>query len=347
VSVVIASRGRPKSLVRCLDALCAQTLPRDRFEVVVCDDESPEPIEPLLASFTSRLALRVVRQRHAGPAAARNQGARNATGRHLAFTDDDCVPAPEWLELLLARFERHPGHLIGGSIVNLLPGDPYATATQLIMSCVYDYYARHPAGQRFYSTTNLAAPASRFWLLHGFSERFPRAAGEDYDFCARWHEAGFPDAYAPEVEVGHGHAHTLRSFVRQHFNYGRALFRVREGMARRRGRGGIQLESPSFYREILLYPLRQRLGARAIEYTALVLLSQVATGVGAFWEWAIAPDPSFRQPEAPIVESDAAAAPARSSGEQRRGGRRPSPSAGVTRAPRVSDAPSAGPGASP
>lgn len=348
MSVVIASRGRPGSLVRCLQALCAQSVPRGRFEVVVCDDESPEPLEPLLASFADRLTLRVVRQRHAGPAAARNQGARNAVGRHLAFTDDDCVPAPEWLELLLARFERHPGHLIGGSIVNLLPDDPYATATQLIMSCVYDYYARHPAGQRFYSTTNLATPASRFWLLNGFSERFPRAAGEDYDFCARWHEAGFSDVYAPEVEVGHGHPHTFRSFVRQHFNYGRALFRVREGMARRRGRGGIQLESPSFYREILLYPLRQQFGARALQYTALVLLSQAATAVGAFWEWAIAPDPSFRQPEPPIAESESSDAPIpRISGEPRRGGRRPSPSPGATRAPRATDAPSTGPGASP
>jgi GT2 family glycosyltransferase len=348
VSVVIASHGRPKSLVRCLESLCAQTLPRDRFEVVVCDDESPEPIEPLVAGFAERLWQRLVRQPHAGPAAARNQGARHAAGRLLAFTDDDCVPAPEWLELLLARTARHPGHLVGGSIVNLLPGDPYATATQLIMSCVYDYYARHPAGQRFYSTTNLAAPASRFWLLHGFSERFPRAAGEDYDFCARWHEAGFPDVYAPEVEVGHGHAHNFRSFLRQHFNYGRALFRVREGMARRRGHAGIELESPSFYREILFYPLRQRLGARALGYTALVLLSQAATAAGAFWEWVIAPDPSFKQPEAPVVESDAAAAtPAHISGEQRRGGRRPSPSPGATRAPRVKDAPSTGPGARP
>jgi GT2 family glycosyltransferase len=348
VTVVIASRGRPSSLVRCLEALCVQSIARDRFEVVVCDDESPEPIEPLLASFADRLTLRVVRQRHAGPAAARNHGARHAVGRHLAFTDDDCVPAPEWLELLLARFERHPGHLIGGSIVNLLPGDPYATATQLIMSCVYDYYARHPAGQRFYSTTNLAVPTSRFWLLQGFSERFPRAAGEDYDFCARWHEAGFPNVYAPEVEVGHGHGHTLRSFLRQHFNYGRALFRVREGMARRRGRGGIQLESPSFYREIVLYPLRQRLGARAIEYTALVLVSQGATAAGAFWEWAIAPDPAFRQPEPAIGEVEGSVAPpAHLSGEQRRGGRRTSPARGTPRSPRTTDAPSTGPGASP
>jgi GT2 family glycosyltransferase len=293
VSVVIPTYARTASLTRCLEGLCAQTLPRDAFEVIVCDDGSPTPIAPELTRFNERLTLTVVRKERGGPAAARNEGARHASGQCIAFTDDDCVPAPEWLELLVARIGRHPGHLIGGSIVNLLPDDPFATATQMIMACVYDYYTRHPGSQRFYSTTNLAVPTSRFWLLDGFSEQYQRAAGEDYDFCARWHEAGFPNFYAPEAEVGHAHGHSLRSFWRQHFGYGRALLRVRQGMARRRGRGGIQLESARFYREILTYPLRHVSGPRALRYAALVLLSQMATVVGALREW-IAPDEGWR-----------------------------------------------------
>jgi GT2 family glycosyltransferase len=231
------------------------------------------------------MTVSVVRRSRGGPAAARNEGARHARGQFLAFTDDDCVPAPNWLETLVARMRRHPGSLIGGSIVNVLPDDPYATATQMIMNCVYDYYARSDTGHRFFSTSNLAVPANRFWLLDGFSERFPRAAGEDYDFCARWREAGFQNAYAPEVEVGHAHGHTLRSFWRQHYGYGRALLRVREGMARRHGRSGIELESPGFYRQILTYPLKHSTDGRAVRNTALVLLAQVATVAGGLREW--------------------------------------------------------------
>lgn len=285
VSVVIPSHGRDGSLARALEALTAQTLSRERFEVIVCDDGNAVPLEPAIAHFGDRLELTVVRRTHAGPAAARNEGARHANGRILAFTDDDCEPAEDWLRLLVDRHDRHRGHLIGGSVVNLLPEDPYATATQLITSCVYEYYARHPEGRRFYSTTNLSVPASRFWLLNGFSEQFPRAAGEDYDFCARWQEAGFPHAYAPEVEVGHAHGHTLRTFWGQHFGYGRALFRVREGIARRQGHRGIALESPRFYRQILTYPLQQGRGVRALRDVALVALSQVATVSGAAREW--------------------------------------------------------------
>jgi GT2 family glycosyltransferase len=284
VSVVIPTFSRPESLARCLAALAAQSLPRSAFEVIVCDDGSPSPATATVKPFADRMAVRVVRRPRAGPAAARNEGARHARAAILAFTDDDCVPSPLWLELLVERMRRHPGHMIGGSIVNVLPHDPYATATQLVMSSVYDYYARHSVGNRFFSTTNLAVPANRFWLLEGYSERFPRAAGEDYDFCARWAEAGFPSEYAPEVEVGHAHGHTFSSFWRQHFGYGRALLRVRQGMAQRRGRLGIDLESPRFYRQILTYPLLYSEHGSAVRNEALVLLSQVATMAGALRE---------------------------------------------------------------
>jgi GT2 family glycosyltransferase len=301
VSVVVPTHGRPESLANCLAALAEQTLPRHAFEVIVCDDGSPEPVAPVVARFSDRLAVRVIRQPRKGPAAARNAAARHARGRYLAFTDDDCVPTPHWLELMLERMQRHPGHMIGGLIVNLLSRDPYATATQLIQSCVYDYYTRYDVGHRFFSTANLAMPASRFWMLDGFSERFSRAAGEDYDLCARWQEAGFPSEYAPEVEVGHAHGHTFGSFWRQHFGYGRALLRVRQGMARRRGRLGIQLESPGFYHQILTYPLRH--SERRARNAALVALSQVATMAGALRELLFGA-------ELPQGASDAARSPA-------------------------------------
>lgn len=284
MSVVIPTHGRPTSLLKCLEGLARQTLGKRDFEVIVSDDGSPEPVAPAVATFAERLTVRVERRLRSGPAAARNAGARLARARILAFIDDDCVPAPTWLDLLLDRTRRHPGHMIGGQIVNLLPKDPYATATQLIQSSVYEYYATHDVGHRFFTTANLAIPANRFWLLDGFSERFRTPAGEDYDLCARWQEAGFPSEYAPEVEVGHAHGHTLRSFWRQHFGYGRALLRVREGMARRRGRSGIELEAPSFYRQILSYPIQHSEPGRAMRNVTLVVLSQAATLAGALRE---------------------------------------------------------------
>lgn len=263
-----------------MEALCAQTLSRCSFEVVICDDGSPEPLAPAVAPFESRLALRLISQPNAGPAAARNHGARMARGSILAFTDDDCIPAPDWLERLAARFERNPDQLVGGGMTNTLPLDPYATATQLLMDSVYEYHEERPAGQRFYSTTNLAVPADRFRQIGGFSEDYLHAAGEDYDFCARWNESGFGASYAPDAIVGHAHGHNLASFCKQHFTYGRALLRVRQRAARRQRRA-IRLEPARFYSRLLAYPVRHGRGMRRWTQAALVLLSQVATAAGA------------------------------------------------------------------
>jgi len=293
-----------------LEALCAQTLPRDQFEVVVCDDGSVQPIAPEIAHFGDRLSLTVVRQPQGGPAAARNFGASHAAARYLAFTDDDCVPARDWLERLLARFDQRPGHLIGGAIVNLLPDDPYATGTQVIMDYVYDESTRNGAHYHYYSTTNFAVPADRFSALGGFAVSFPRAAGEDYDLCARWHHAGFPSEYASEAVVGHAHGHTLVSYLRQHFNYGRGLLRVRQREAERSGQGHLKVERAGFYVGLVRYPATKTSEpmGRRLQYATLVVLAQAATAVGAMRELAFgsrAPEREEQKaaPSAPVERS--------------------------------------------
>ena len=279
LSVVIPAHRRPAALQRCLAALATQRLPRAAFEVIVCDDGSPDPLAPHLEEFAGRLTLTVLRQPNAGPAAARNAGARQARGAYLAFTDDDCAPAEDWLARLAERIERHPGHLIGGGIVNDLPHDRYAVASQLVGDAVVDHYERHGVVERFYSTSNLTVPADEFRRIGGFDERFTEAAGEDYDLCARWHRAALPSVYAPEAVVRHAHAHTAGSFWRQHFGYGQALLRMRRRMARRERRP-LRLEAPRFYAHLVTYPLRRGLGMRGVGLAALVLLSQIAAAAG-------------------------------------------------------------------
>jgi glycosyltransferase involved in cell wall biosynthesis len=290
IAVIIPTYGRANTLAGCLRALAAQTLVRDRFEVVVCDDGSHDPVSSSLATLIEdlrcRLHLRVLRQERAGPAAARNRGAAMARARWLAFTDDDCRPAPDWLERLLARFATAPDTLIGGGLEAPPAADARARATQVIMDFVYAEQERR-GGMRLFSTSNLALPAAGFHRLGGFSSAFARAGGEDYDLCARWYALAGPTTYAPEARITHEHSLTLARYLRQHFEYGRGLLRMRRRLHAR----GIDLNRERrlqravwrFYLRLIAAPVRQR-GARGTGCALLVALAQMATAAGGLRE---------------------------------------------------------------
>lgn len=104
-SVVVSTFRRADMLPDLIRGLEAQTCPADRFEVVVVDNGSPDATSDVLADLAARstLTLRGVRlDENVGSSGGRNAGWRAARGEVIAFTDDDCVPEPEWLERGLA-----------------------------------------------------------------------------------------------------------------------------------------------------------------------------------------------------------------------------------------------------
>lgn len=111
-SIVIPTDQRPALLLKCLDTLGQQHLPRDQFEIIVVDDGNSADTETAVLLFAKQIArsggpleVRYLRQpERRGPAAARNRGWRAARGRIIAFTDVDCLPHPEWLSRALPRF---------------------------------------------------------------------------------------------------------------------------------------------------------------------------------------------------------------------------------------------------
>jgi GT2 family glycosyltransferase len=281
VSVVIPGFGRAAALADCLRALAAQTLSRDRFEVIVCDDGSEVELATALEPAIGTLAgLRVtfVRQDNSGPATARNRGADAAQGSYLAFTDDDCRPAADWLEKLVQHFAANPNVLIGGGMCTASTSDAYARATQAIMRFVYADQLKR-GGMLLFSTSNLALPARAFRDMGGFSSSFRRAGGEDYDLCARWYNQGGEMAYLPDALVVHDHALTLGGYLRQHYRYGRGLFIMRR---RLKERGGVIRPGRipgSFHLRLIASPIRAGRPS-GFGCALLIALSQLATASG-------------------------------------------------------------------
>ena len=246
------------------------------------NDGGTETLEPVLKPFRDRLDIVLVEQSRRGPAAARNAGAIGAHGQYLAFTDDDCMVDAGWLSHLHARLlEESPTAMVGGRTINALQRNAFSTASQELISHLYDWYGS--SSNSFVASNNVAVSAEVFRRIGGFDEAFPRAAGEDRELCDRWRHHGYAIVIASEPVVYHSHDLTLPRFLRQHFAYGRGAYHYHRIRSERRSER-LRVEPLRFYTTLLAYPMSRGNGPRALSHMALLALSQLANAAGYAWE---------------------------------------------------------------
>jgi GT2 family glycosyltransferase len=279
-SVVIPTRGRPAQLKRCLAAL-ANLDTAAAFEVVVVDDGGTLDLRREDSAGLEH--VEVVRRAQAGPAAARNAGVAAASGDWIAFVDDDCRVEPGWLTALGDALAAHPHDAVAGKVVNALPDDVYAAATQQLIDFARDWYAASDPVRRYATSNNLALGRLAFLDIGGFDPRFSLAAGEDREFSRRWLAAGRQIVEAPNAVVRHAHQLSLRGFLRQHFNYGRGAFTFHGADA---AAADGRFAAWRFYTGLVASPLRSRSTppGRAARLAALLVSSQAATAAGYLWQ---------------------------------------------------------------
>lgn len=273
-SIIIPTYNRPEQLASCLEACSKLDYPRDRFEIIVVDDGEGTPTGTRVQSIKGPGAT-IISKDHTGPGAARNLGASVAKGDYLAFTDDDCSPAPDWLRLMAARFSRIPDQAVGGRTLNILSENIYCVSVQMILDYLFRCYNTDPDRSRFLTSSNLALPAYHFHAVGGFHRSFRTAAGEDRELIDRLSREGLRITYAPEALVYHNHPLSLHGFWEHHFKYGGGAYLYHMRSARRKNRP-IRLEPLLFYINLISYPFFQRQKKRTMTLILLGILSQVA-----------------------------------------------------------------------
>lgn len=205
VSVVIPTYRRPELLVRCLDALGAQTLPPTAYEVLVVDDGSTEDTRACVSDFAGRhpaLSVRYLRPiGDHGPAIARNLGWRHASAALIAFTDDDTLPDSDWLAQGLAAFRQawhgggRPAALSGRVRVPLPPADRRRPSDHQKMTLGLETAE--------FVTANAFVERDALVRIEGFDERFRRAWREDSDLQFRLMQHVGPVLRCPTAVVAH------------------------------------------------------------------------------------------------------------------------------------------------
>jgi len=195
ISVVIPTHDRPKLLIRCLRALCAQTLAKESFEVIVTSDgpdkNTAAALRPWLRNKKLNLTYLSTYVKK-GPAAARNMGWLSAKSPLVAFTDDDCLPEKEWLSAFLDAYDGDPFVAFTGRTNVPLPSDPtdFALNTARL-------------GEAEFITANCACTKHALLKTGGFDERFKLAWREDSDLHFKLLEINIPVIKVNEAVVIH------------------------------------------------------------------------------------------------------------------------------------------------
>jgi len=180
----------------------------------VVDDGS---IDDTAAAVKRFAGVRLIHQSNAGPAAARNRGVREATGSIVLFTDDDCVPAPDWIDAMLAPFEDP--HVIGAKgIYQTRQAGLIARFVQLEYEDRYRLMARH-TDIDFIDTYSAAFRRERFLRLGGYDTSFPVACAEDVELSYRMSARGWKMRFAPNAVVCHTHPDRLSGYLRKKYKF--------------------------------------------------------------------------------------------------------------------------------
>ncbi|MEX2558086.1 MAG: glycosyltransferase [Actinomycetota bacterium] len=196
VSVVIATYNRVAILPRLVAALEAQTLPADRFEVIFVDDGSRDETLEVLGGLARRspLSIEILGDgRNRRQAAARNIGWGRARAPVVAFTDDDCVPTPAWLERGLEALGSEPRIVVGRTIPD--PAQQHLEGPFSRTITVQD--------ATYFETCNIFYRRSDLEAAGGFDEAFSRHGGEDTDLGWRIRRRGVEPVFSPEALVHH------------------------------------------------------------------------------------------------------------------------------------------------
>lgn len=217
ISVVICTYNRADYIGEAMSSLYNQTLARDRFEVILVNNNSTDHTATVCKDFIAAhpdAAFTYLEEMRQGASFARNTGAAIAQSSLLCFMDDDAVAAPDYLEKIIAFFEQHPdaGGLGGRIIPRYIPEEPKWMShfvSSLVGNFDYSKTVTVFSPNKYPLESNMIIRKVDFDAINGFNTALPgvkgtlRIGGEGKDFFLKLKALGRVIYYDPAIQVEH------------------------------------------------------------------------------------------------------------------------------------------------
>jgi glycosyltransferase involved in cell wall biosynthesis len=212
LAIVVCSRDRPDRLASTLSALASQAAD----EVLVVDSASTTDGTRAAAAAAG---VRCVRVDRPGLARARNAGISATTAGVVAFTDDDCRPAPGWAEAVRAAVRPDVGVVLGR-----VTAEGEGAPLSVVDDAEPRTFRLGDDVMQMGHGANFTVMRGAWEQLRGFDELLgagaPLHAGEDTDFLWRSLAAGFDVVYTPAAAVAHDQWRGRLTGLRMSYRYG-------------------------------------------------------------------------------------------------------------------------------
>jgi glycosyltransferase involved in cell wall biosynthesis len=220
-SVIVPLYNRPDDIRRLLESLRREGY--TDMEVIVVEDGSADDAAELVRNFDLQAPIKYHYKPNEGPGPTRNKGFEMAEGDIFIVLDSDAIVGEGYFQAIDAALEAHNYDFFGGPDKAHSGFDTFTKAMNYSMTSFLttggirgsktsvDTY--HPR------TFNMGLKRKVWETVGGF--RFPGPGGEDLDFAALVHKAGFSVGYIPEAFVYHRRKATLKQFWRQVATFGR------------------------------------------------------------------------------------------------------------------------------
>jgi len=282
-TVAICTRERPEELARTLGAVASLAGAAHRILVI---DNAPRTTRT--REVTERFRdVRYVCEPTPGLNVARNRAVRESSTDLVAFTDDDAVPEPEWLDALIANFADPRVQCATGLT---LPLELETEAQELFEEVspfargfrrrVFDGQYDNPVEVgRVGAGANMALRREIVDLVGPFDERLdggtPTCSGGDHEMFVRILAAGYQIAYDPAAVSWHRHRRTYQEVRDTLHGYGVGVYAMFTGLLLERHELGVLRLAWAWFRSAHLPELRRQMLHRPPTRTSSLILAEL------------------------------------------------------------------------
>jgi len=212
ISIVVCTFNRSQMLSKCLHSLVTQTANQDLFEVIVIDNNSTDDTSALLTDFILKFNnIKYFKECRIGLSHARNRGMLEATGKYIAYIDDDAVAYSDWVKQILHFIVRDDAGVA-------MFGGPYtAFSTVTIPAWFPPEYGSFTLGEsirsinavdEFLCGTNMIFKRELLLEIGGFNTELGMVGnmlsyGEETRLQIEIKRSGYEISYVPAIRVKH------------------------------------------------------------------------------------------------------------------------------------------------